>query len=278
MRRKGSLIRIEAIREVRNSNATFGGVVVGKLDTRRPSPADGEPVFTYQVVFDDLDRELEAVQERLVLAEDAHTRSRIRRSNLARTSEELTAGLYDRQVATRRTLAGVFGPERGFEVAAFEGETPRRLSGLVDQVDQTVKLLRQPEVDVPTLVVDGVEVTLDTMATSLETDLTNLNGVRVDLEQARKAVNETVIVRSKAIEEYDRVFPWAAQALESYFRLAGEIELANRIRTSVRRVTRRQAADDDGDVESPSSGGSQAGEEAPASEPAEAAPAASEAS
>ncbi len=52
MRRKGSLIRIDAIREVRNSLATFGGGVVGKLDTRRPSPADGEPVFTYQVVFD----------------------------------------------------------------------------------------------------------------------------------------------------------------------------------------------------------------------------------
>ncbi len=278
MRRKGSLIRIDAIREVRNSLATFGGGVVGKLDTRRPSPADGEPVFTYQVVFDDLDRELEAAQETLVSAEDAHMRTRVRRSHLARTSEELTTGLYDRQVATRRTLAGVFGPELGFEIAAVEGTTPRRLGRLVDQVDQTVQLLRRPEVDVPTLVVDGVEVTLDTMATSLETGLTNLNGVRVDLEQARKAVDETVVVRNKAIEEYDRVFPWAARALESYFRLAGEIELANRIRTSVRRVTRRQTTDEDGDVESPSSGGSQTGAEAPASEPAEAAPAVSEAS
>ncbi len=112
MRRKGSLIRIEAIREVRTSVATFGGGVITQLDARRPAPADGEPDFTYQVVFDDLDRELETVQDKLVSAEDAHTRSRIRRRNLARSSEELTTGLYDRQVATRRTLAGVFGPER----------------------------------------------------------------------------------------------------------------------------------------------------------------------
>ncbi len=181
---------------------------------------------------------------------------------------ELTTGLYDRQVATRRTLAGVFGPERGFELAAVEGTTPRRLSRLVDQVDQTVKLLREPEIELPTVVVDGVEVTLDTMATSLESGLQNLDGVRGQLETARKAVNETVIARNKAIEEYDRVFPWVARALESYFRLAGEIELANRIRTSVRRVTRHQAVEEDeGDSTSPPSGGS--GEEVGASEPAE---------
>ncbi len=277
MRRKGSLIRIEAIREVRTSVATFGNGVVERLDARRPAPPEGEPVFTYQMVFDDLNRDLETVQDKLIVAEDAHTRSRIRRTDLARTSEELTTGLYDRQVATRRTLAGLYGPDRGFEVAAIEGDTPRGLGGLVDQVDQTVQLLRQPEVDlVP--VVEGGEELLDAMAGRLETGLENLTEVRVDLDKARKAVNETVIARTKAIEEYDGVFPWVARALESYFRLVGETELANRIRTSVRRVTRRQAdEEEEGDVALPASGSSDAGEEA-ASEPAEAPSAAAEAS
>ena len=100
MRRKGSLIRIEAIREVRASVATFGGGVVERLDARRPVPEEGGDGFTYQVVFNDLDRELATVQEKLISVEDAHTRTRIRRSELSRTSEELTSGLYDRQVAT----------------------------------------------------------------------------------------------------------------------------------------------------------------------------------
>ncbi len=277
MRRKGSLIRIEASREVRTSVATFGDGVVERLDARRPAPVEGDPVFTYQLVFDDLNRDLEAVQDKLIEAEDAHTRSRIRRADLARTSEELTTGLYDRQVATRRTLAGLYGPDRGFEIAAIEGETPRGLGGLVNQVDQTVQLLREPEVALAP-VVEGGEELLDTMAGRLETGLENLSEVRVDLDQARKAVSETVIARNKAIEEYDRVFPWVARAFESYFRLAGETELANRIRTSVRRVTRRRSDEqEEGDAPSPASGGSDAGEgEAPA--PAEAPSATAEAS
>lgn len=271
MRRKGSFIRIEAIREVRTSVATFGAGVVETLDAQRPVPADGEPELIYQMVFDDLDRKLETAQETLVSAEDAHTRARIRRSDLTRSSEKLTGELYDRQVATRRTLAGIYGPERGFELAAVEGSTPRTVGALVDQVDQTVKVLRQPEIEVPTVVVDGVEVTLDDVATGLQSSLDELNAVRADLDKSRKAVNETVIARTEAIEEYDRVFPWVARALESYFRLAGEIRLADRIRTSVRRVTRRQAVEPDGgEAGEPAADAPEAGGVTPVTETVEA--------
>ncbi len=47
--------------------------------------------------------------------------------------------------------------------------------------------------------------------------------------------------RRRAIAEFDAIFPWAAQAVEGVFRMAGERDLADRIRTSRRRVTRRQA-------------------------------------
>ena len=125
-------------------------------------------------------------------------------------------------------------------------------------------------------VTSGAQEILDSMVGELESDLGILDAIRVDLDKARKAVNETVIERNKAIEEYDRVFPWVARALESYFRLAGETDLANRIRTSVRRVTRRQAEEEEGDAASPDASGSEAGEGAVASEPAEVAEATSE--
>ena len=275
MRRKGSLIRIQAIREVRASLATFGAGVVERLDARRPAPPAGEPAFTYQVVFDDLDRELAAVQERLVTEEDAHMRNRIRRSNLNRTVEALTTALYERLVSTRRTLRGAFGPQSGFELAAVEGSTPEGTVGLLNQVDQTIKLLREPEVELPAVTIEGVDITLDAVAAGLENGLQELESVQADLEQARKAVSETVIERGKAIDEYDQVFPWVARALESYFRLAGELKLADRIRTSARRVTRRQAVDvEPGDTDEPSipDASEVAGDEAAPSESAEVIP------
>ena len=241
MRSRGSFVRIQSVEEVRASLATFGAGVAQRLDQRRAEPVEGETAFSYQQVFDDFDRELETIHTVLVTAEDERVRKRIQVSRSARLGEQLTEALYDRQVAVRRTLAGIYGPDRGFEVAAVEGKTPRTLKGIADQVDVTVRLLRQPEVELPTLEVDGVVVDLGTMAGRLETELADLQDLGVRLERARKAAGESVVVRKQAIEEFDGVFPWVARALESLFRLVGETDLAERIRTSVRRVTRRQA-------------------------------------
>ena len=69
--------------------------------------------------------------------------------------------------------------------------------------------------------------------------------------------------------EYDGVFPWVARTLEGLFRLAGEFELADRIRTSARRVTRRQAAEAEEKEPEESASEDSATEEASASEAAE---------
>ncbi|MCP3956490.1 MAG: hypothetical protein GY719_01415 [bacterium] len=244
MRSRAAFIRNLSVEEVRASLATFGGGVVQSLDLRRGAPVEG--AFSYQEVFADLDRELEAVQSGLVSAEDEHVRRRIQVSKVRRQSEEATTSLYDRQVKVRRALAAIYGPDRGFEVAAVEGNTPRSLKALADQVDQTVQLLEEPEGDLPSVVVDGVEVSLGTMATSLSTNLNGVRDLRVDLDRVRKAVGESLVARNKAIEEFDSVFPWVTRTLEGYFRLTGEADLADRIRTSARRVTRRQAEESDG--------------------------------
>ena len=149
MRRKGSLVRIAAIREVRTSVATFGGGVVERLDARRPAPVEGEPVFTYQMAFDDLDRELETVQEILVSAEDAHTRNRIRRFQ----PDAHHRGVEPPVSTTGRCRFGarwpaIYGPQRGFESRRGRRYDAAASSpALLDQVDQTIKLLREPEIE-----------------------------------------------------------------------------------------------------------------------------------
>jgi len=273
MRSIGSRIRIQSVDEVQASLDTFGDGVVGKLDGSRPKSTSLviEPGFSYRALFQDVGARLASVKEDLVKAEDAHVRKLIQITDLKRESEGLTAGLYDEQVAVRRILEGLYGPDRGFEVAAIDGITPQELKRLSDQVDLTVKLLKEPEIELPPKKAAGVKVDFGTMAGSLETGLGEIVGVGGKLIRARKAAGQTVVVKQKATAGFDAVFPWAAQTVEGAFRMAGERDLADRIRTSRRRVTRRQKAEIDAAGEAPSAessespDGSEAEETAPPS-------------
>ena len=214
------------------------------LDERHPReagpPTDGEASWSYRAVFDHLRRDLLAMWERLSVARDQHVRMLVRVAALRRRSQELAAQLYQRLVAARRILGGAFDPDRSFELAAMAGKTPRVPSDLEEQVDQTVKILREPEVDPGTVEADGVEIDLGRMADGLEGRLEERREVEEERRRARKALGETKVVKDQAIAYCKGLLPGVAQTLEGYFRIVGEHELADRIRTSRRRVTRRQ--------------------------------------
>ncbi len=255
MRSKASFVRIQSVEEVRASLATYGGGIAERLQHRRPTSAgEGEALLTainYQALFGDLEEDLGGAQLNLVTAEDKHLRSLIRVSKLRRQRDAFVLKAHERLVANRRVLLGVFGPDRGFELAALDGRTPRESKAMIDQLDQTIQLMRDPEGELPVVVADGVQLDFEGMATGFESDLADLRQVRGQLERANKAAAETLIAKDHAIKAFNGVFPPVAGILEGFFRLAGEPELAERVRTSTRRITRRQGATDD---EEPSEG------------------------
>ena len=169
MRRKAVSRRLGAVTEVRASVRAHRDRVVPQLDERLPPPA-GEATFTYEVFFDHMDGELAGAQQRLIAAEDAHQRKLAQAVQLRREGTELTQVVYDKQSAARQVLAGYHGRDRGFEVAAVSGPTPQESKPLAEQVDQTVKMLRNP----PGLLagrIAGVAIDRETMALDLENDL-----------------------------------------------------------------------------------------------------------
>ena len=231
----------------------FFGRIADRLDGRRPPPATdegpGEPTFSYRDVFDDLGRDLESLRLKVVTAEDEYVRRQARSAAIGRQSEELAEELYDRQVAARRILGGAYDPDQGFELAAVSGTTPRNYKPLEEQVDQTVKLLREPVVEEPEVKLDGVDIDLGEVADGLEARMQGFRAKRSDLDRARKAVGESKVLLDRTLDEFKGSFPWIAQALEAFARMAGERELADRIRTSIRRVTRRQGENEEGSAE-----------------------------
>ncbi|MCP3996638.1 MAG: hypothetical protein GY722_16505 [bacterium] len=214
-----------------------------------------------------MEAELATVESNLTTAEDAHVRKQIQVSKVRQRSEELASSVYDKQTSARQILVGLYGSKHQFDLAATSGSTPQGPQTLPSQVDQTVKLLRNPEGEAPAKKVGGVDVDFGVLADDLETDLEQYRSSRVDLERRRKEADATRLATNRAIEAYDQVFPWVASSLVGIFRLVGEHDLADRIRTSVRRVTRRREEDEEASGE-PASG------EPPAapSEPEEATP------
>ncbi len=238
MRRKGVSRRRKSIAEVRSSLQAHRGRVGDRLEARPASKCAGS--FSYQAHFDHMDEELAAVERELIKAEDAHVRLLIRIRQLRRQSRELTSQVYDKQTSARQVLIGLYGSEHDFELAATSGDTPRVPQTLAEQVDQTVKLLREPEGDEPNKKVEGIAVDNGVLADDLEGDLERLDTTRTAYQRSKKQADGTRKELRAALTEVDRVFPWVAANLESLFRLADERELADRIRTSIHRVTRRR--------------------------------------
>ncbi|MCP3963113.1 MAG: hypothetical protein GY719_35180 [bacterium] len=268
MRFKQTTERLGMAKEVLASLQIFGDTVADGLDADQSAPAEGEVVFRYRMLFERLESDLVAVRSGIVTAEDAHVRNLVVHADQRSLHTEVTAGLYDQQVAVRQTLGGVYGPKHGFKLASFSGRTPQYGEDLLREVEHTIQLLRQPVGETPSTKVGGVNVDFGDMALDLETEKTGFEDVRAELERSRKAAKETRVRKNEAIAEFDRVFPWLAQTLESVFRLAGEHDLADQIRTSARRSHRRQ--DGDGAAEESGESSSEGSEtEEPDSPPTE---------
>ncbi len=269
MRRIEVSRRLGSVEEVRASLAAHRGRIGDQLDVQHP--AAPESGFSYQATLDHMDGKLAAVQTQLVGAEDQHVRQLAQIRQLRRRRDDGASDTYEKQIAVRGVLASLYGKDRDFEVAAVSGKTPKSSRALAEQVDQTVKFLRSPEVEVPSSKVAGVGVDFTAMADDLEIGKQRLTEVRAELEQAKKQADATRQTTSRAIEEFDLVFLWAARSLEALFRLAGEQELADRVRTSARRVTRRQAEPAEEPAEEPA-GSQEPSSGAPAAEQTESTP------
>jgi len=262
---------IQSIEEVQASLDVFGGRIAGRLDGRHPEPPEGEALespFSYQDVFADLGRDLESLRVKVVTAEDAHVRRLATAATVRRQAEDLAQALYDQQVGARQVLGGAFDSDLGFELAAVSGITPRTFKPLEEQVDQTVKMLRDPVAEPPEVKVPGVDVNFSRVADGLGETLAAFRTKRAELDRVRKGFGETQVLLDQALAEFQETFPWIAQALEAFARMVGERELADRIRTSIRRVTRRQGSElpGEGEASDQGSAGEAASEEAASTE------------
>ena len=270
MRTEETYSLMKSAKEIRVAIDADGDRIGGLLNEQHPLPVvEGEPVFDYRKHMQHLVHQLNLAVDDTVTAEDTHSAQLIRVSRAKTERDEIVNVSYEKLVWVRDGLESLY-KRGGFELAFVAGDTPRVPGRLLEQMVQTVKLLREPAVEPREIKVNGFDADLETVAAELESDVPKLRGAIGALDRERKQAEGTLVVKRDTIKALRRTVLWVGRTAEGLFHLAGEDELARRIRSSTRRPLRpsekaaEQQADADADVDADVT-------EEPSAEPAEAA-------
>ncbi len=158
----------------------------------------------------------------------------------------------------------LFGKGSAFRVASIEGPTAQRKEKLLRQAELAIARFEQPDLEFPASELEGFTVDPEGAARGLKAKVTRLRSVTDEQRRLNREVQESRKVKNRLLEEHKDTFLWTARTLEGFYRLAGEDELADRIRPSLRRRGLRAV-----DVEAQEAAKAKAAEEEAAAEAAE---------
>ncbi len=257
-------------KEIRVALETDGDRIGELLNSKRPPPTgEGDPVFDYRAQMGHLIHELDGSVDRLVVTEEEHSERQIRLDRARAERKKVVSTNHAKLVATREGLESIY-PNGAYELAFVSGTTPRVPLKLIEQLEQTVKLLRDPPVALRETKSPAFSVDLEIAASDLEAGIPELRGLVDKVDSARKEAVGTQLIRRDAIDELHRTIIWVGRTSEGLFYLAEEDELAKRIRSSTRRSKRpSEEAQEAAEAETPSTEESTSGS---SGEPASVAP------
>ncbi len=239
MTTQASFALLQGAKEIRVALVADGPRIVGRLAEEYPPPeVDGQPLFDYGKQVRHLEHELETAEDGVIVAENDHMKQEVVVSRLRTERDDKAAENYGKLVAARQGLDGLQGTKGGFEAAFVSGAAPQSANRLLDQLAQSVTLLKEPAVEPRKVKVAGFEVDYPTVAGDLETGRLDLQATIDRLDEENKRAEGTMLARRAAVAELRRTVIWAGRSAEGLFERAGEHELAKRIRTSTRRPLR----------------------------------------
>jgi hypothetical protein len=229
--------------EVVTSIEIHGMTVAARLDEPRTPAATQEaegstapPNFRDNMVH--LKVNLAASAQTMATSDQRHVGQLATLIGLRQERQELEQVVYGKFTALRVAFDILHGPGQAFVLAGIEGPTARTARKLVRQVDLAVGRLGQPGLVLPTPNVGGIHLDAVGMAADLRHHADRLRAVLAAQQRERRVAQETRKEKNRAKDRHDRLLLWSARTLEGYYQLAGEQELAERIRPATRRLGR----------------------------------------
>ena len=212
---------------------------------------EGETLPDFRTVFRILQRALAAGVEELVEANARHLQELDDDITLRQRRDELVGRLGDKVSRFREALSGLYGPGRALEMAGIEGRTQQEPVALQTQVERILDRFGNPEVELAPPTFGGFQMDPVLVVEHFRPDYQELNGLLTELKRENRKSDATLIAKNEAMARYDKTFRPITNCLASFYQLAGQDELAERVKPSARRSGRTQT-----DVEAQESNGS----------------------
>ncbi len=185
-------------------------------------------------------------REELSLTEESHIGLIRQAVEYREEREQLNGGLYDDFSSMRRTVEELYRGQgkdnvSAFVVAGIQGPTAQKPTKLLRQIDLAIGHLLKPGLEFPESRFGETRLEPNKLVTVLKPRCERLHQVQTDLRRVSAETNASRKEKNRAIEVHREIFLWVSRSAESLFHLAGEHELAERIRPSLRRPGRRAA-------------------------------------
>ena len=185
--------------------------------------------------------ELASSREELASIEEDHIDVQ---REITASSKERAARLEDLEsdyTWLRGNLEKLLGEGQSDLLAGFQGPTEQKSMGLLRQVRLAVRVLSRPDLEIHEQRLGVFKFDPKETAAQLTAKADGFRDVLARLRQLRGREKETQTDKNRMVERHKKTFFPVTRTLEGYFRLAGEDELADRIRPSEVKRGRRAA-------------------------------------
>ncbi|MEE8522383.1 MAG: hypothetical protein V3T72_00510, partial [Thermoanaerobaculia bacterium] len=202
-----------------------------------PRLEEGETVPDFQQVQLFFLGILQAARFRMAEAEAKHVDELAGDDERRTLRQQAFDGLKSTILEQRDFFAGAFGPDQA-EMLGFPPQIGRSPMALLRQGERLVQHLTDPTAELPPPRLGQVTLDLVETAASVAPEVEALRSSMDVVGREVKLAQATRLDRDRAVEELDATLLWVARSLEAIYRLAGETELADRIRPATRRPGR----------------------------------------
>ncbi len=242
-------MRDRMIRNRRKSGDSVGASVDENLDDV-VSPlevsftehlVEGEIMPDFRTVFRLLQRRLAAAVQVLVTAGDRHLTEVDNDIKLRQRRDELVTLLGTKVSRFRNMLDNLFGKGSALQLAGLDGRTEQEPVALLAQVERILDRFGNPDTEPGIPGFDAFRMDPAAVAGDFQADYEELRDLVTELTRENRRSDKTIIAKNEAMDRYNEQFRWIAGCLESFYDLAGQHELAARVKPSTRRAGRTQA-------------------------------------
>lgn len=220
----------------------------------QPHLEEGDEAPGFLPVVVALARKMGASLKQLVTADEILYAANARYTRLREQRAEAFSLLARRVARLRLTLLNQYVAPRVVDLG-LEGETARSPEPLLRQAGRIVQVFAGEGLE--DLLGDPIfqePVNLRSQAAELDPLASDLRTVVQQSDEARRALDEAQVARDKLKDDHDEVFLRSSRSFEDFCRLAGEKELAEKVRPSERRPGRREQDPPDGTEEAQGEG------------------------